>query len=525
MSEMRGKDATDDNQGSDPSLPGKPVSLWLATTPETSYPQSPGDIYVDVCVLGGGITGLATAFLLKQSGASVAVIEAARIVERVTGNTTAKVTSQHNLIYDHLIKQFGEEEARLFGQAQEAAKERIAALVSEHSIDCDFRRTSAYTYTLLEEELDEIKRETEAAQRLGLPASYVETTELPFEVKGAVRFDNQAQFHPRKYLLALAERVAGDGSFIFEETRAFEIEDAEPCTVRTSRGTIRAGSVVIATHFPYQDPNIYFAAMHPKRSYVLGCLLNGPVPEGMYISAGTPHHSIRNNPYEGGEMLMIGGENHKTGQGGDTSERYRRLEEWARANFDIRSIEFRWSTQDFNTVDKVPYIGKLSTGSDHLYVATGFGGWGMTNSHVAAMLITDMIGGRQNPWAKLFDPSRFKPVTAAKDFVAENLNVAKEFMADRISTPELDDLNKLAEGSGEVVKWKGERVALYKDEGGAVYACSPVCTHMGCIVHWNSAERSWDCPCHGSRFNYDGQVVQGPANKDLERVDLNKAEE
>jgi glycine/D-amino acid oxidase-like deaminating enzyme/nitrite reductase/ring-hydroxylating ferredoxin subunit len=506
-------------------LPGKPVSLWLATTPRTDYPRLPDNIYVDVAILGGGITGISTAFLLKQEGLSVAVIEAGRIVESVTGNTTAKITSLHNLIYDHLIRQFGEEKARLFGEAQETAKERIATLVREHEIDCDFRRTSAYTYTLLDEELEEIKRETEAATRLGLPASLVTDTELPFEIRGAVRFDNQAQFHPRKYLLALAEKIPGDGSYIFEETRAFDIEDDEPCTIQTSRGELRAQAVVVSTHFPYNDPNIYFAAMSPKRSYVLGCRLNGRVPEGMYISAGSPHHSIRNNPYEGGEILMIGGENHKTGQGGETSEHYRRLEEWARTHFDIQSIEFRWSTQDNNTLDKVPYIGKLSTGSKHLYVATGFGGWGMTNSHVAAILLTDMIQGRENPWAEVFDPSRFKPVTSAVDFVKENLNVVKEFMADRINTPEIDDLKAIAEGSGSVVKWKGERVAIHKAEGGAIYACSPVCTHMGCIVHWNDAERSWDCPCHGSRFNYDGKVIQGPANEDLEKVDLNKAAE
>jgi glycine/D-amino acid oxidase-like deaminating enzyme/nitrite reductase/ring-hydroxylating ferredoxin subunit len=515
-----------DTMGDDDELPGKPVSLWLATTEETSYPQLPNDISVDVAVLGGGITGISTAFLLKQEGMSVAVIEAGRIVESVTGNTTAKITSLHNLIYDHLIGQFGEEQARLYGEAQETAKEKIASLVQKYSIDCDFRRTSAYTYTLLEEELDQVKREVEAATKLALPASYVESTELPFEIKGAVRFDNQAQFHPRKYLLALAERIPGDGSFIFEETRAFDIEDDVPCRVKTGRGTIRAKAVVVSTHFPYNDPNIYFAAMSPKRSYVLGCRLNGAVPEGMYISVGSPHHSIRNNPYdEGGEILMIGGENHKTGQGGDTSEHYRRLEEWARSNFDIQSIEFRWSTQDNNTLDRVPYIGKLSTGSKHLYVATGFGGWGMTNSHVAALLLTDMIQGRENPWAQVFDPSRFKPVTSAADFVKENLNVVKEFMADRISTPEIDDLDKIAEGGGEVVKWKGERVAIYKTEGGAIHACSPVCTHMGCIVHWNDAEKSWDCPCHGSRFNHDGQVIQGPANEDLKKVDLNTVDE
>ncbi len=501
-------------------LPGRPVSLWLATTPGTNYPALDGDITVDVAVLGGGITGIATAYMLKQEGATVAVVEAGRVVESVTGNTTAKITSLHSLIYDHLAEEFGEEKARLYGDAQETAKEKIASLVSQLGIDCDFRRASAYTYTLDEKEREQIEREVEAAKRAGLPASYTEETDLPFAVRAAVRFDNQAQFHPRKYLLALAERVAGGGSHVFERTRVEDVDDGDPCVVKTKRGTIRARSVVVATHFPYPDPNIYFAAMYPTRSYVLGCRLNGPVPQGMYVSTGTPHHSIRNNPYDGGEIVMLGGEHHKTGQGGDTREHYQHLEEWARANFDVASVEYRWSTQDNNTVDGVPYIGKLSSGSDHLYVATGFAGWGMTNSHVSAILLTDMIAGRENPWADLFDPSRFKPVTSARDFLRENTDVAARFMGDRVSVPELDDLTKIPKGGGEVVEWKGDKVAIYKDDRGKVFACSAVCTHLGCVVHWNSAELSWDCPCHGSRFNHDGRVIQGPANKDLEAREL-----
>ena len=511
-----------DREKASENLPGRPVSLWIATTPETGFPRMEGDISVDVAVLGGGICGIATALQLKQSGMRVAVIEADRVVKSVTGNTTAKITSLHALIYDYLIKQFGEDKARLYGEAQQAAIERIASLVQEHGIDCDFRRTDAYTYTEREEELDQVKAEAEAATRLGLPAAYVESTPLPFPVKGAVKFTGQAQFHPRKYLLALVEKIQGQGSYVFEETRALDIKDEDPCRVETNRGTVTAKSVVLATHFPYHDPNIYFAAMHPGRSYVLGCRLDGPVPEGMYITAGEEDvHSFRSNPTDdGGAIWMVGGEKHKTGQGGPTIERYKRLELYARSRFNVSSIEYRWSTQDNNTVDRVPYIGKLSSGSKNLYVATGFGGWGMTNSHVAAMLLTDMIQGRENPWADVFDPSRFKPVTSARDFITENMNVAKEFMADRIGTPELDDIEELPKGRGEVVEWKGDRVALYKDDEGRVYSCSAVCTHMGCIVHWNGAEKSWDCPCHGSRFNYDGKVIQGPANKDLEAKEL-----
>ena len=502
-------------------LPGKPVSLWLDTTPQTHFPTMAKDVRVDVAVIGGGIAGISTAFLLKRAGMTVAVVEAGRVVESVTGNTTAKITSLHSLIYDYLISQFGEDGARQYADAQASAIEKIASLVEENRISCDFRRTSAYTFTESEEDLDQIKAEVEAATKLGLPASYVETTPLPFPIKGAVRFENQAQFHPRKYLLALVGKLPGDGSHVFEETRALDVEDDDPCRVKTNKGTITAQSVIITTHFPFHDPNIYFAAMHPGRSLVLGCRLNTPAPEGMYISTGDDMHSFRSNPTEdGGEIWMVGGEKFKTGQGGDTEERFKRLEQYARGRFDVRSIEYRWATQDNNTVDRVPYIGKLSTGSKNLYVATGFGGWGMTNSHVAAMLLSDMMTGRENPWAEVFDPSRFKPITSAKDFIKENLNVAKQFMKDRISAPKLDDGVALPRGRGEVVESNGEKVAVYMDDRGATYACSAVCTHMGCVVRWNSAEKSWDCPCHGSRFNYDGKVIQGPANKDLEPKEL-----
>src|SRR4051812_18295697 len=270
-------------------LPGEPVSLWLATTPETNFSALTNDASVDVAIIGGGIAGVTTALLLKQAGASVAIIEAGRIAESVTGNTTAKVTSQHGLIYDHLISQFGAEGAQAYADSQEAAIEKIAALVDLNKIDCDFMRTDAYVYTESQDELERITAEVEAATKLGLPASYAESTPLPFEIKGAIRFANQARFHPRKYLLALIEKITGDGSHIFESTRALEIEEKERiCHVNTDKGKVRAGHVVIATHFPFYDPAMYFARMHPKRSYVLGCRLNSKAPEGMFITAESP---------------------------------------------------------------------------------------------------------------------------------------------------------------------------------------------------------------------------------------------
>ncbi|HYJ47122.1 MAG TPA: FAD-dependent oxidoreductase [Pyrinomonadaceae bacterium] len=507
-------------------LPGEPVSLWLATTPETNYSALTDDVTVDVAIVGGGIAGITTALLLKQAGASVALLEAGRIVESVTGNTTAKVTSQHGLIYDHLISQFGVSGAQIYADSQEAAIARIASLVEENGIDCDFTRTDAYVYTEVESELERITADVEAATKLGLPVSYEESTPLPFEVKGAIRFANQARFHPRKYLLALVEKITGDGSHIFESTRALDLEESESvCHVTTDKGKVRADRVVITTHFPFYDPAMYFARMHPKRSYVLGCRLKAKAPEGMFITAESPFRSFRSNPAEdGGEIWMVGGENHKTGQGGDTEERYRNLERYARERFTLESIEYRWSTQDNVTVDRVPYIGKVSPGTERLYVATGFGGWGMTNSTVSAMILSDLVLGRENDWSTLYDPNRFKPLTSAKDLIVENVDVAKHFVTDRFYVPDEEDARGMIDGEGQVVEVDGEKVALCRLDDGVVHSVSAVCTHMGCIVSWNKAERSWDCPCHGSRFNFDGKVIQGPANKDLKQVSLGDQE-
>ena len=502
-------------------LPGEPISLWLATTPETNFSPLAGDFSVDVAVIGGGIAGITTALLLKQNGAKVAVIEARRIVRSVTGNTTAKITSQHNLIYDYLIKQFGMEGAQAYADSQQAAIEKMASLTKENRINCDFRRTSAYVYTEDEAEMEQITAEVEAATKLGLPASYVETSPLPFEIKGAIQFTDQARFHPRKYLLALVEKIPGDGCHVFEETRALDIdEDGGSCRVTTNRGTIKADKVVIATHFPFHDHAMYFARMHPKRSYVIGCLLNAEVPEGMFITSGEPFHSFRSNPSDEGEIWMVGGENHKTGQGGDTAERYKNLELWARERFDVKSIEYRWSTQDNVTVDRVPYIGRATPATERQFVATGFGGWGMTNSTVSAMILSDLVLGSENDWSALYDPNRFKPLTSAKDFIVENVDVATHFVKDRLSVPEEEGALDLIEGEGRVIEVDNENVAVCKLEGGEIHAVSAKCTHMGCIVSWNSAEKSWDCPCHGSRFSYDGTVIQGPANKDLEKAAL-----
>ncbi len=495
------------------SLPGKPDSLWLDTTPETNYPSLQNGLTVDVAIIGGGLVGLTAATLLKAEGKTVAVLEAERIVHGVTGHTTAKVTSQHGLIYADLISHFGEEKARAYGEANQAAIEQIAELIRVKQIECDFYRTEAYIYTESDDEVDQFKAEVEAAVKLGLPATFTSETPLPFPVKAAVRFDNQAQFHPRKYLLALAQDIPGGGSYIFEETRVVDVEEGEPCVVTTEKGKITAQSVIVASHFPLNDKMLYALRLHSHRSYVVAMRVAEPLPPGVFISS-KPIHSMRSYPAPGSDLLFVGGEGHKTGQGGDTVARYQRLEQWARERFAVQSVEYHWSTQDNGTIDGVPYIGHYGPSSQHLYVAAGFGGWGMTNSTVAGMLLRDLILERDNPWSDVFDPNRVN-LTGVPSLVEQTGDVAKHFVGDRIGN---DSPDSIAPGEGKIVSTEQGDVAMYKAEDGVVMTLSPACTHMGCFVQWNPAEKSWDCPCHGSRFAPDGKVLHGPAIKDLEKA-------
>jgi len=499
------------------SIARKRTSLWLDTSEDAGFPALDRQLSVDVAVLGGGIVGISTALLLKRAGMTVAVIEADRVGAGVTGNTTAKLSSLHGLTYARLSSRFGDDGARAHGEANQAGIEQIANWVEEEEIDCDFRRKPNYTYATSRDSLGEIEEEVEAAQRAGLPASYTEETDLPYPVAGAIRFEDQAEFHPRRFLLALAGLIPGDGSHVFEHTRATGVSDGKPCRVETTGAPLIAENVVVATHFPILDRGLYFARIHPERSYALGVRVNGATPQGMYISADRPTRSIRSHPVQDGEILIVGGEGHKTGQGGDTRERYEALERFARESWDVESVEYQWASQDNESVDKVPYIGRLLPVSRRLYTATGFKKWGLAQGVASAMILEDLILGRENPWADLYDPSRMKPLASAKDLVKENANVATRFVGDRLTKRGGRDAADLQPGEGDIVHLDGEKVAAFRDEDGALHAVSTLCTHLGCQVNWNSGDRSWDCPCHGSRFSPDGEILAGPAVRPLER--------
>jgi glycine/D-amino acid oxidase-like deaminating enzyme/nitrite reductase/ring-hydroxylating ferredoxin subunit len=507
----------------------RPESLWLATTPTTDYDPLEDGLDVDVAVIGGGITGLSAAIELREAGRSVAVLESDRIVESTTGHTTAKLTSQHGLYYETLVSKFGEKKASQYANANEAAIEEVERRVEDADIDCDFRRTEAYTYAASADDLERVRDEVDAAQRLGLPASYVEETPLPFDVDGAVRFDEQAQFHPRKYLLAIAEGVHGDGSYVFEETRALDIDPGSPCRVETEHGEVVADDVVVATHFPVLDRAGYFARMHPHRAYLLAVRIDGAVPEGLFYNTASPPATMR--PYSladdagpaadgDGELLIVGGQSHEPGlDGPPTSERYRRCEAFAREHFDVESVEYRWSTMDYYPVDRVPFIGRIDPLSDHVYVGTGFKGWGMTTGTAAGMILSDLIVEGSNPWADVFDPQRLTPGASAKHFLEENAKVGGSFVGDRIksllASLGADGADDLPRGDARVVRRTSQPVGLYRDDSGTTHAVSATCPHMGCLVRWNDAERTWDCPCHGSRFTHEGEVLSGPAVEGL----------
>jgi glycine/D-amino acid oxidase-like deaminating enzyme/nitrite reductase/ring-hydroxylating ferredoxin subunit len=483
-------------------------SLWVGTTDAGDFPPLSGDAQADVVVVGAGITGLMTARLLVEQGASVIVIDAGPICAGATGYTTAKVTSLHGLTYAPLTERWDRDRARLYGEANEAGVAEIARLVEADGIDCGFERRAHVVYTTDPSTADKVANEAQVAAGLGLPASHVTTTDLPFDIAGAVRFENQAQFHPRAYCLGLARAVTAGGGRIHAHTRARHIDTG---VVATDAGDLRGDAVVVATHLPIKEMGAYFARTEPHRSYAMACTVEGDRPGDMYISVDQPTRSLRTAD----GRLVVGGEGHKVGEPHDTAEHYRNLEAWAREHFAVKSIDYRWSAQDWSAADGLPYIGRMAGHDEGVFVATAFRKWGMAHGAAAAMIIRDLVAGRDNPWLEVYEATRIAPKQGLKGVVSENVAALKHFVGDRLGAEGGDAIDKLSPGQGTVARVDGKDVAAYRDDDGVLHTRSAVCTHLGCLVTFNPAERSWDCPCHGSRFAADGGVLEGPAVDDL----------
>lgn len=453
----------------------------------------------EVIVIGAGMAGLLTAWYLKEAGKQVLVLEAARVASGQTGRTTAKITSQHGLKYDTLIKKVGRKKAELYAKANQEAIDAYEKLIQKNRIDCEFIRCPAYLYTTTEENILPVKEEARAAESLGIPASFTTKTELPFPVKGAVCFPQQARFLPLDFVQYLAGKLE-----IRENTQVIQIKGN---TVKTKEGVIEADKIVVAAHYPFRNlPGFYFLRQHQERSYVLelsGC----PALEGMYLGVDENGLSFR----QAGEHLLLGGGSHRTGENKEGGK-YAFLHQAAKQYFPEGEIESCWSAQDCMPHDGIPFIGRFSAFTPHLYVITGFQKWGMTSSMVAAQLIRDELCGKRNPYAKVFAPSRCNIRAGIGNFLIDAGVSVKGLVKGTCYRPKEKE-DSLLYGQGRLITLEGKGCGCYKDEKGGLHMVSKRCTHMGCCLEWNPDERSWDCPCHGSRFGTDGKLLDNPAIK------------
>ncbi|MFI9201113.1 FAD-dependent oxidoreductase [Streptomyces sp. NPDC053048] len=508
-----------------PPPPGVAESYWMATAPAAPRAAAlTSDIEVDVAVVGAGMAGLSTAWELIEAGRSVAVLEADRLAAGVSGYTTAKLSALHTLVYDRLRRTRGAEGARLYALSQREAVERVAEVAAALRADCDLERLPAVTYTTDPAQRERLRAEAEAAREAGLAASYTEETGLPFPVAGAVRAEDQAQFHPRRYLLALAEDIRERGGLLYERTRVTGLSEGTPCRLTTENGSVvTARDVIVATHYPVFDRALLFTRLSPRRELAVAAVIPaGDDPGGMYITEEDRTRSVRTAPYdEGRRLIIVTGEKFTPGAG-EVAERFARLAAWTTGHFPRAEFAHHWAAQDNDSTDTVPLVGPFHPGAAHTYVATGFGGWGMSGGAMAGRLLTELITGRGAPsWAGLYDPRRlWSTVREAPAFLKHQAAVGRHFVGDRLRTTHTDAVADIPPGGGAVVRVGGRRCAVHRAEDGTVHALSAICTHMGCLVAFNAAERTWECPCHGSRFAVDGTVLQGPATRPLEVREL-----
>ena len=502
-------------------------SVWSATAemPECAALQE--NVHVDVCVIGAGIAGLSTAYHLVEAGRSVAVLDDGALVSGMTRMTTGHLTNMLDDRYFELEKLHGPEAIRAAADSHTAAIERIGEIVSRHGIDCDFTRVDGYLFLAEGDKRSTLEKELDAAHRAGLrDVELLERAPFEWDTGPCLRFPRQGQFHALKYLKGLAAVIREKGGRIYCNSHADAIEGGVPGVVHVGKHVVTADAIVVATNVPVNNRVMLHTKQAAYMTYVVGARVpRGSVPQVLSWDTGDPYHYIRTQPMGGNagdhDLLIIGGEDHKTGQHYDSPQRYRKLEAWGRSRFpQMGEVEFMWGGQVMEPADYLAFIGHNPMDDENIYVATGDSGMGLTHGTIAGMLLTDLILGRPNPWTKLYSPSRV-PLKAANDLVREDLNMAAQY-ADWVTPGDVKSFDDIGRDSGAIIRSGLEKIAVYKDEAGAVHACSATCPHLGCIVQWNPGEKTWDCPCHGSRFDAHGHVINGPANRDLASVDRAK---
>jgi glycine/D-amino acid oxidase-like deaminating enzyme/nitrite reductase/ring-hydroxylating ferredoxin subunit len=501
---------------------GTTLSIWAATAELSPRPSLAESARASVCVIGAGIAGMTTAYLLARAGKTVIVLDDGPIGGGMTGRTTAHLVTALDDRYFELEKLHGEKGARLAAESHAASIDQVERIVRDEKIDCEFERLDGYLFVPPNESKDILDRELEAAHRAGL--TELEMTERApiesYDTGKALRFPRQAQFHPLKYLAGLARAIERDGGKIYTQTHAGKIEGGEHARIETASGpVVTADAVVVATNTPVND----LFAIHTKQAGYLTYVIGARVPRGSVARAlfwDTPHpyHYLRIESADGYDVLISGGEDHKSGQKDDANMRFAALERWTRTRFPMmKEIEFRWSGEVMEPIDGLAFIGRNPLDHDNVFIATGDSGNGMTHGTIAGMLISDLILEKENEWTTLYDPSR-KTLRALGKFAKENINVAEQY-ADLATPGEVDSSAEIARGSGAIIRRGLKKIAAYRDESGTVHELSAVCRHLGCIVDWNSLEKTWDCPCHGSRYDARGRVIMGPANSDLPPLD------
>jgi glycine/D-amino acid oxidase-like deaminating enzyme/nitrite reductase/ring-hydroxylating ferredoxin subunit len=495
------------------------VSLWMDSTAQPSYPPLSADTACDVCVVGAGFTGLTAALAFARAGASVVVLEAGAVGGGVSGHTTGKLSALHGLIYEELTRRHGIGAARIYADAQQQAIAFTRRLVEDLGIDCDLRERTAYVFARDAEDADDVEAELIAATAAGLPVRRLDAAPLPLPSATTMALDGQLELHPRKYTLALAEELARLGVRIHQHSAATGLTERGGPQVHVGSLRVRAGDVIVASHMPVFDRGVWFTRLSAKRSYLVAIRDADVVPDGMFISAGTPTRSVRVQPYDGADLVLLGGEGHTAGEHGDeTPERYARLEADATAHFGGH-VTHRWSSQDLMPADGLPYAGRLTPISAHVHLIAGFRKWGLTTGPAAALALADKLAGRDSPLADLLDAWRLTPRLSARRVAAEGNKTSRHLVGDRLKPVADRTPADLQPGEGALLKHDGDVVAAHRDHEGTLRMVSATCTHLGCRVAFNAAEETWDCPCHASRFAPDGTVIQGPATTALAPVD------
>jgi len=484
------------------------------------YPKVDKDMDVDVVIIGAGITGITCAYMLKKNGLKVALLDVDKVAAGTTGHTTAKLTIQHDLIYDKLISNFGKEKAELYAESNKKGQEFLVSLVKEKKIDCDLELQNSYVYTQSDDYVSDIEKEVSAARDLNIHAKYETKLKLPFDVKAAVCFPDQYQFHPRKYLKFLCDEIDTDGETIFENTKVIDIleslEGNRKLKVFIDGGQkIRCDYAVMACHFPFHGgTGLYPIKLYAEKDYVVAAKTIKEFEGGMYKNAEDPPRSLRSVNINGEKAVLFTGDSHKVGTEHETLIHYDNLLTFAKENYGVKEVLYRWSTQDLIPLDSVPYVGHLTGHHENVYVATGFNTWGMTSSQMSAILIRDKIVDKYSPWEELYNPSRLNLKASVKNLFKNTGGVINNLILRKI-TPPFDFLSEISRDEGRVVTIKGDKIGAYRDKDGLLHIVETACTHLRCELQWNEAEKTWDCPCHGSRFSIDGEVIEGPA---LERI-------